>query len=50
MVNDSAVLSQLALNKKRNITVNKGVNKLTLRGKTKVNALLDAAATVLPSS
>ncbi|AQQ01275.1 hypothetical protein B0W48_16765 [Pseudoalteromonas aliena] len=26
------------LNKKRNITVNKGMNKLILRGQTKVNA------------
>ncbi|MBB1303836.1 transposase, partial [Pseudoalteromonas sp. SR44-8] len=26
------------LNKQRNITVNKGMNKLTLRGQTKVNA------------
>ncbi|TMO03136.1 hypothetical protein CWB66_11645 [Pseudoalteromonas sp. S558] len=26
------------LNEKRNITVNKGINKLTLRGQTKLNA------------
>jgi len=38
------------LNKMRNITVNKGINKLILRGQMKVNALLHAAATVLPCS
>jgi len=30
--------------------VNKGMNKLILRGQMKVNALLHAAATVLPCS
>ncbi|WP_024611341.1 transposase [Pseudoalteromonas sp. TB64] len=30
--------TRFPLNKKRNITVNKGMNKLTLRGQTKVNA------------
>tara|TARA_R110000744_G_scaffold266429_2_gene380445 strand:- start:91 stop:276 length:186 start_codon:yes stop_codon:yes gene_type:complete len=42
MVNGSALLSLLTFNKKRNIIVkkgvNKGMNKLTLRGQTKVNA------------